>query len=62
VTTDGTWRKIQRVDGFTGWCSSQFLKSLQEPVTITQKLFTGVTYTRKTRTTPAPVSHALIVI
>jgi GH25 family lysozyme M1 (1,4-beta-N-acetylmuramidase)/uncharacterized protein YgiM (DUF1202 family) len=63
VTTDGTWRKIQRVDGFTGWCSSQFLKSLgKTPGTITQKLFTGVTYTRKTRTTPTRlVSHALVV-
>ena len=62
-STDGTWRKIQRVDGLTGWCSSQYLISLgKTPAVVTQKLFTGVTYSRKVRLTPRRlVSHALIV-
>jgi uncharacterized protein YgiM (DUF1202 family)/GH25 family lysozyme M1 (1,4-beta-N-acetylmuramidase) len=63
VNADGTWRKVQRVDGFTGWCSNQYLTSLgKNPATITQKLFTGVTYTRKYRAAPTRlVSHALVV-
>lgn len=63
VNADGTWRKVQRVDGFTGWCSNQYLASLgKNPVTITQKLFTGVTYTRKYSASPTRlVSHALVV-
>ena len=63
ASPDAAWRKIQRVDGFTGWCSSQFLNSLgTNPPMITQKLRTGVTYTRKTRLTPTRlVSHALVV-
>ena len=63
VTPDATWRKIQRADGFTGWCSNQYLNSLgTNPPLITQKLFTGVTYTRKFRATPTRlVSHALVV-
>ena len=63
TSTDGAWKKIERVDGFTGWCSNQFLKTLgKNPALITQKLFTGVTYTRKFRSAPTRmVSHALVV-
>ena len=63
TSADGTWRKIERVDGLTGWCSGRFLKSLgKTPAAITQKLFTGVVYHRKTRLTPKPmVSHALVI-
>lgn len=63
TSSDGAWKKIERVDGFTGWCSNQFLTSLgKTPALITQKLFTGVTYTRKFRSAPTRmVSHALIV-
>ncbi|HLA07613.1 MAG TPA: SH3 domain-containing protein [Anaerolineales bacterium] len=63
ISADGTWRKIERVDGLTGWCSGEFLKNLgKTPVAITQKLFSGVVYHRKTRLTPKRmVSHALVV-
>jgi GH25 family lysozyme M1 (1,4-beta-N-acetylmuramidase)/uncharacterized protein YraI len=60
---DRTWKKIERGDGFTGWCSSSYLTSLgKSPALVTQKLFTGVTYTRKYRSSPTRlVSHALVV-
>jgi hypothetical protein len=63
VTPDATWRKIQRADGLSGWCSSQFLTSLgTNPPIVTQKLSAGVAYTRKYRATPTRlVSHALVV-
>lgn len=63
TSPDGGWKKIERADGFTGWASKQFLTSLgKNPALVTQKLFTGVTYTRKYRATPSRlVSHALLI-
>lgn len=63
AATDGSWRRIQRVDGFTGWASGQFLRSVgKTPATAMQKLFKGVTYYRKVRLTPGRlVSHALVL-
>lgn len=62
-TTDGGWRRIQKVDGFTGWASGQFLKNVgKTPATAMQKLFKGVTYYRKIRLSPRRlVSHALVL-
>ncbi|MEW6085155.1 MAG: SH3 domain-containing protein [Chloroflexota bacterium] len=62
-TNDGSWRRIQRVDGFTGWASGQFLINMgKTPAVAMQKLFKGVTYYRKIRLTPRRlVSHALVV-
>ena len=63
ASADGGWRKIQRVDGFTGWASSQYLVSLgKTPSAIQQKILTGVTYHRKMRLTPRRmVSHSLVI-
>jgi hypothetical protein len=63
TSPDGDWKKIERADGFTGWASNHYLTSLgKTPALVTQKLFTGVTYTRKYRTTPTRlVSHALVI-
>ncbi|MCC6500018.1 MAG: SH3 domain-containing protein [Anaerolineales bacterium] len=63
ATADGAWRRIQKVDGFTGWASGQFLKNVgKTPATAMQKLFKGVTYFRKTRLSPRKlVSHTLLL-
>jgi GH25 family lysozyme M1 (1,4-beta-N-acetylmuramidase)/SH3-like domain-containing protein len=63
ASADGSWRKIQRADGLTGWCSNQFLVSLgTTPAQITQKLLTGVSYTRKFQSAPTRlISHALVI-
>ncbi|WKZ48149.1 MAG: SH3 domain-containing protein [Anaerolineales bacterium] len=63
ATADGGWRRIQKVDGFTGWSSGQFLKNVgKTPATAMQKLFKGVTYFRKIRLTPRRlVSHSLVL-
>lgn len=63
ATPDGGWRRIQKVDGFTGWSSGQFLKNVgKTPASAMQKLFKGVTYFRKIRLTPRRlVSHSLVV-
>jgi hypothetical protein len=63
ATPDNSWRRIQKVDGFTGWSSAQFLKNVgKTPAVATQKLFKGVTYHRKVRLTPRRlVSHALVL-
>jgi GH25 family lysozyme M1 (1,4-beta-N-acetylmuramidase)/uncharacterized protein YraI len=57
------WQKIQKVDGFTGWSSGQFLTNVgKTPASAMQKLFKGVLYYRKTRLTPRRlVSHTLVV-
>ena len=62
VSPDG-WRKIQRVDGLTGWSSGQYLSNVgKTPPVIMQKIFKGVTYYRKTRLVPTRlVSHALVI-
>lgn len=63
AAADGGWRRIQRVDGFTGWASGQFLINMgKTPVVAMQKLFKGVTYYRKVRLAPRRlVSHALVL-
>ena len=63
ATPDGGWRKIQKVDGFTGWASGPYLKNVgKTPATAMQKLFKGVTYYRKVRLLPRRlVSHSLVV-
>ncbi|GJQ52014.1 MAG: hypothetical protein HKUEN02_08610 [Anaerolineaceae bacterium] len=60
---DGSWRRIRKVDGFTGWASGAYLKSVgKTPATAMQKLFSGVTYYRKVQLTPNRlVSHALVI-
>ena len=62
-TPDGGWRRIQKVDGFNGWASGQFLKNVgKTPETAMQKLFKGVTYFRKIRLLPRRlVSHTLVL-
>ncbi len=63
TSSDGGWKKIERVDGFGGWASNQYLTSLgKNPLQITQKLFSGITYVRKYQPLPNRlVSHALVI-
>ncbi|GAB4484146.1 MAG: hypothetical protein OHK0031_08110 [Anaerolineales bacterium] len=51
------WVQIARADGLSGWCSLAYLKDLAAPTiaSLRQKLFNGVTYFRKTLTTPRPL-------
>ncbi len=60
-TSPGGWQKIEKADGFTGWASGQFLTNVgKTPASAMQKLFKGVLYYRKTRSTPRRlVSHTL---
>jgi GH25 family lysozyme M1 (1,4-beta-N-acetylmuramidase)/uncharacterized protein YraI len=62
-TADGSWRRIQRADGFSGWASGQFLVNVgKTPAAAMQRLFKGVTYYRKVRLSPRRlVSHALVL-
>lgn len=62
LSTSG-WHKIEKMDGFTGWASGQFLTNVgKTPATAMQKLFKGVLYYRKTRSTPRRlVSHTLVL-
>jgi len=63
-TGEQGWIRVSRVDGLTGWSFGQYLVSLGDtiPSSVTQKLFNGVTYQRRERTTPRKiVTHALII-
>ena len=63
ATPDGSWRKIQKADGFAGWAFGQYLKNVgKTPAVAMQKLFKGVTYYRKVRLSPRRlVSHAMVL-
>jgi GH25 family lysozyme M1 (1,4-beta-N-acetylmuramidase)/uncharacterized protein YraI len=58
---DQSWIQFRRVDGWSAWASSGFLVNLgKTPASIMQKVFTGVTYYRKVRTSPRRmISHVL---
>ncbi|MDP1545244.1 MAG: SH3 domain-containing protein [Anaerolineales bacterium] len=55
--SDSNWVKIERLDGLTGWCAKSYLVSLGKgrPASVTQNLFTGITYLRKDLTSPRPI-------
>lgn len=57
VEVSGSWAHILRADGLNGWCSTSYLKALgaQAPATVRQKLFRGVTYFRRTLSSPRPL-------
>lgn len=61
---DGSWVRIQRFDGLTGWCSASYLTSLgtSAPEKLTQKIFNGVTYFRQEMQSPRKiVAHVLAI-
>ncbi len=57
-TSNSHWAQIQKLDGLTGWCTKDYLVKLttaSRPTSVTQNLFTGVTYLRKDLTSPRPI-------
>jgi uncharacterized protein YgiM (DUF1202 family)/GH25 family lysozyme M1 (1,4-beta-N-acetylmuramidase) len=61
---DGSWVRVQRFDGLVGWCAVAYLTDLGTtvPEQLTQKIFNGVTYFRKTMQSPRKmVAHVLAV-
>jgi uncharacterized protein YgiM (DUF1202 family) len=63
-STNAEWVRIQKLDGLTGWCSKSLLVKISDtrPNTVSQNLFTGVTYLRKDLITPRPiVVHVLAI-
>ena len=60
---DRSWLQFRRVDGFTAWATLDQLRRLgSNPSSIKQKILNGVTYYRKTRSQPRPMtSHILEV-
>ena len=61
---DGSWARVQRFDGLTGWCAVSYLNNLgtTAPSQLTQKIFSGVTYYRKESDSPRKmVAHVLAV-
>lgn len=63
-STNGDWVQIQKIDGLIGWCSKEFLVQVGtvRPASITQNLFTGVTYLRKDLSTPRPIVMHVMAI
>jgi len=64
ANADGSWARIQRFDGLTGWCASAYLNNLgtTPPEQLTQRIFGGVTYFRKEIDTPRKmVAHVLAI-
>ncbi|MBK7450809.1 MAG: SH3 domain-containing protein [Anaerolineales bacterium] len=63
--SNAQWLKTEKLDGSTGWISRDFLiqvSTSSRPNSITQKLFSGVTYLRKDLTSPRPiVVHVLVI-
>lgn len=58
------WIQIQEVDGLTGWASKEFLVQIAttRPTTVTQNIFTGITYLRKDLSTPRSIAVHVIAI
>ncbi|MBE7436695.1 MAG: SH3 domain-containing protein [Anaerolineales bacterium] len=63
--SNSNWVKTQKLDGSTGWCSRDYLAQVgtaKRPDSVTQALFSGVTYLRKDLTSPRPiVVHVLAI-
>ncbi len=64
TTSDGAWAHIRRFDGLVGWCSTAYLTNLggTPPEKLSFSLFPGVTYYRRTTTTPRHIVAHLLVI
>ena len=63
ASADKTWIRFRRVDGFTGWASTNFLVNVSKsPASIMQNVFKGVTYFRNERTTPRRVVWHILTI
>ena len=63
-SADGTWVKLQRIDGLQAWAHGKYLKLLGDvqPRTLRQKIFTGITYFRKIYDTPRSIlAHVLTI-
>jgi hypothetical protein len=60
---DRAWIQFRRVDGMTAWASVASLKNLGEnPASVMQNLFKGVTYYRSEKSQPRKVvSHVLVI-
>jgi uncharacterized protein YgiM (DUF1202 family) len=60
---DRSWLQLRRVDGLTAWASSdQFRNVGMNPSSVRQKILSGVTYYRRTRSQPRPMTwHVLEV-
>jgi hypothetical protein len=61
---DGSWARIQRFDGLTGWSSTAYLNDMgtTPPEQLTQRIFSGVTYFRKEMSSPRKmVAHVLAI-
>lgn len=63
--SNSNWVKTQKLDGSTGWCSRDYLAQVgtaKRPDSVTQALFSGVTYLRKDLASPRPiVVHVLAI-
>jgi hypothetical protein len=64
LSDDGTWVKLQRIDGLQAWAHGKYLKLLGDvqPRTLKQKIFTGITYFRKIYDTPRSISAHIVTI
>jgi len=61
---DGSWVRVQRFDGLSGWSAVAYLTDLGEtaPEQMTQKIFNGVTYFRQEMQSPRKmVAHVLAI-
>ena len=61
ANTDQSWIRVRRVDGWTAWASSTFLRNVgKTPTSVMQTVFKGVTYRRNETTSPRRmVTHVL---
>jgi hypothetical protein len=63
ANADKSWIEVTRVNGWTAWAPSNFLARIGEnPSSITQNIFRGVTYRRNERTTPRSLIWHVIEI
>ena len=64
LNDDGSWARIQRFDGLTGWSAVAYMTDLgtTAPEQVTQKIFNGVTYSRREMRSPRKmVAHVLSI-
>jgi uncharacterized protein YgiM (DUF1202 family) len=58
-----TWIQLRRVDGWAAWVPSSSLTNVgKTPNSITQRVFSGVSYYRTTQTSPRPMTTHVLAI